>query len=108
MARAFEPEASLLHGAPGLAGRRQLSCTASAGFRLAAGRLSREALVAGRRPRDLWGMRFFSFLQRPAPAQQRPVAAAAGTTQQQERALLDLFARGFLTLDQVMERLAHL
>jgi hypothetical protein len=53
-------------------------------------------------------MRFFSFLQRPAPAQRRPAAAAAGTTQQQERALLDLFARGFLTLDQVMERLAHL
>ena len=51
-------------------------------------------------------MRFFSFLRRPATTQRRP--AAAGTTQQQELALLDLFARGFLTLDQVMERLAHL
>lgn len=51
-------------------------------------------------------MRFFSFLQRPATAPQR--LAAAGTKQQQESALLDLFARGFLTLDQVMERLAHL
>ena len=57
-------------------------------------------------------MRFFSFLQRPLPAtalrQRRTTAAAAGTRQQHERALLDLFARGFLTLDQVMERLALL
>ena len=28
-------------------------------------------------------------------------------SQQQERALLDLFARGFLTIDQVMDGLAH-
>jgi len=48
-------------------------------------------------------MRFFSFIQRPA---QRAVAIEAGTAQQYERVLLDLFARGFLTLDQVMERLA--
>ena len=53
-------------------------------------------------------MRFFSFLQRPATAPRRPAAAAAATKQQQECALLDLFARGFLTLDQVMERLALL
>jgi hypothetical protein len=55
-------------------------------------------------------MRFFSFLQRPllATAQRQQHLAAAGTPQQQERALLDLFARGFLTIDQVMERLALL
>jgi hypothetical protein len=53
-------------------------------------------------------MRFFSFLQRPATAQRHPTAAAVGIKQQQEHALLDLFARGFLTLDQVMERLALL
>jgi hypothetical protein len=57
-------------------------------------------------------MRFLSFLQRlhPATAQRlrRAVAADFSTTQQHERALLDLFARGFLTLDQVMERLALL
>jgi hypothetical protein len=57
-------------------------------------------------------MRFFSFLQRPllATAQQQPrtVAAEPNRAQQQERALLDLFARGFLTIDQVMERLAVL
>jgi hypothetical protein len=61
-------------------------------------------------------MRFFSS---PSPFlattqdRQRVVAAALdftqGTTlapQQYERALLDLFVRGFLTIDQVMERLA--
>lgn len=57
-------------------------------------------------------MRFFSFLQRshPAPAQRRRCAVVAdpNAQQQHERALLDLFARGFLTLDQVMERLALL
>ena len=57
-------------------------------------------------------MRFFSFLQRlllaTAPPQPRTVAAEPSRAQQQERALLDLFARGFLTLDQVMERLAVL
>jgi hypothetical protein len=57
-------------------------------------------------------MDFFSFFQRPQPAtalrQRHTAAAAAGTTQHYERALLDLFARGFLTLDQVMERLALL
>ncbi len=57
-------------------------------------------------------MRFLSFLHRshPAPAQRRrcTVVTDPSTTQQHERALLDLFARGFLTLDQVMERLALL
>ena len=57
-------------------------------------------------------MRFLSFLQRPHSAttqrRRRAVAADLSTTQQHERALLDLFARGFLTLDQVMERLALL
>jgi len=57
-------------------------------------------------------MRFLSFLQRPhsatAQRRRRAVAADLSTTQQHERALLDLFARGFLTLDQVMERLALL
>ena len=51
-------------------------------------------------------MRFFSFLQRPATAQRR--LAAASAKHQQECALLDMFARGFLTIDQVMERLALL
>ncbi len=55
-------------------------------------------------------MRFLSFLQRshPAQRQRRAIAPDPSTTQQQERALLDLFARGFLTLDQVLERLALL
>ena len=46
-------------------------------------------------------------------SRQRVVAAALDFTQgtalapqQYERALLDLFVRGFLTIDQVMERLA--
>lgn len=59
------------------------------------------------------------FLPTPHPrlatvqSRQRIVAAAIDFTQdtalapqQYERALLDLFVRGFLTIDQVMERLA--
>ena len=41
---------------------------------------------------------------------QHPVVAkqeAGRSTQQYERAVLDLFARGFLTLDLVMERLPY-
>jgi TolB-like protein len=48
-----------------------------------------------------------------AQGRQRVVAAAIDFTQgtalapqRYERALLDLFVRGFLTIDQVMERLA--
>lgn len=62
-------------------------------------------------------MQFFSSSSHPRLAtvhsRQRVVAAAIDFTQgtalapqQYERALLDLFVRGFLTIDQVMERLA--
>ena len=58
-------------------------------------------------------MRFFSHLQQLGQAlfqRRQPVVNAtqpgAFCPQQHERALLDLFARGFLTIDQVMERLS--
>lgn len=51
-------------------------------------------------------MHFFSRFSHPRLAPLAPAALAQDAAQQHERALLDLFARGFLTLDQVMERLA--
>jgi hypothetical protein len=54
---------------------------------------------------------FFRFQQLASSLFQRqpyPSTTSAGlTSQQYERAVLDLFARGFLTIDEVMEQLAH-
>jgi len=57
-------------------------------------------------------MHFLSHLQQLGQAlfqRRQPVVDAtpevASCPQQYERALLDLFARGFLTIDQVIERL---
>jgi hypothetical protein len=58
-------------------------------------------------------MVFFSRIQQLASSlfqrQSYPstTPAAGLTSQQYERAVLDLFARGFLTIDEVMEQLAH-
>jgi hypothetical protein len=57
-------------------------------------------------------MVFFSRFQQLASVlfqrQSYPSTTPASlTSQQYERAVLDLFARGFLTIDEVMEQLAH-